>query len=165
MWGTNNIQFWYRISTMVIIYLVMIQSFREGLFDAYKSSLVVIMPWDSLIIDGSMFVHCHQPVKETFAEYANEFSGINIQYCKELQPCWHCIWWVQAWQFEIVYSKITWRRKKKQSFTIQQSAKKLERIFEKQPQQNRIVYTSSKEYILNWRRRCLCHHTEQFHIK
>jgi hypothetical protein len=29
---------------------------------------------DSLIIDGSMFVQCHQPVKETFAEYANEFS-------------------------------------------------------------------------------------------
>ena len=31
-------------------------------------------PRDDFIIDGPMFVHCHQPVKESFAEYANEFS-------------------------------------------------------------------------------------------
>ena len=57
------------------------------LYRSTKSDLVTVLkdpckvqpetthpPTDSFIIDGSMFVHCHQPVKVTFAEYANEFS-------------------------------------------------------------------------------------------
>ena len=58
-----------------------------NLYRSTKSDLVTVLkdaceiqpqtiqpPSDSLIIDGSMFVHCHQPVKATFAEYCNEFS-------------------------------------------------------------------------------------------
>ena len=41
----TTFKFWYMISTIITIYLVLIQSFREGLFDAYKSSLVAIMPY------------------------------------------------------------------------------------------------------------------------
>ena len=41
----TTFKFWYMISTMVIIYLVLIESFCEGLFDADKCSHVAIIPY------------------------------------------------------------------------------------------------------------------------
>ncbi len=56
------------------------------IYSSTKSDLVTVLkdackvqpetthpPTDSLIIDRSMFVHCHQHAKETLAEIANEF--------------------------------------------------------------------------------------------
>ena len=90
-----------------------------------------------------MFVHCHQPVNETFAEYANEFSEKISNIAKNYS------------RVDIVFDE--YKHDSLKSFTRKSRGggrkskvspsskvpKKLERIFEKQPQQNRIIYTSS----------------------
>ena len=96
-------KFWYMISTMVIIYLVLIQSFREGLFDAYKSSLVAIMPY--LFANGNTHysrwgtIHIHDMFElqntnpDVYEEFVNgnfvlhesnrQFSGIALDQAHE----------------------------------------------------------------------------------
>ena len=98
--------------------------------------------------DSLMFVHCHQPVQKTFAKYANEIFRKKISNITKNYIHVHIVF--DAYKLDSLKSFTQKPRgdgSKRQSFTIQQSAKKLESIFEKQPQQNRIVCTSSKEYI------------------
>ena len=63
----STFKFWYMVSKIVNIYLVLIHSFREGLFDAYKASLVAIMPYlfanDSIHYSRWGTIHVH----DTFA--------------------------------------------------------------------------------------------------
>ena len=71
----------------------------DELYRSTKSDLVTVLK-DACRVqpetthpatDSLMFVHCHQPVQETFAEYAHEIFRKNIQYHKELHPCSHSI--------------------------------------------------------------------------
>ena len=88
-------KYWYMIQKIVLIYLVMMKSIREGDFEAYKCSLSAIIPYffsnDNTHYSrwGTIHLHDMLSLQEKCPSIYNEFVNLSpiAKSCAELCKC------------------------------------------------------------------------------